>query len=991
MMERIIFIVSYEKKWGCWLVYADRAMDSGDYFLIMGRYAGEDLDILPAVREITRLIAKYDTQALFQQFGRKKYKDEREFLLKVDEDYIRQFIRPFVEKYVAQVIDGLGELGVPLFMRGNRLENLYKEQRLISTVVPIRALLSFERTEEHTRYVLCLTDGNRIFYPSDYTIKVLTRRPCRILVGKQLYSFPEDFDGQRLSPFLQKREILIPKANEQLYFQKFILKNIRHEEIEVKGFEVIIREVEKKAVLSLEREVFAYPVLALDFCYGNQRIPAWSGRKSLVELCTDGDTYAFYKVNRLTQWEQQQMKNLREMGLVEKALGHFQVPEIKGSQCREICDKVQETERERAAFIAWQQTVAWLREYREELRNSGIEITQKALRHPYYLGAWQLEEEVKESPDWFELRAEVILEDGRRIPFIRFREHILADRREFVLPDGSLFLIPEEWFARYSEVLILAGHKEEKFYLHKSQAALLPSNPVEKKNGGENNRIGQVDLPEGLRGQLRPYQLVGYNWLYHLYRQGLGGCLADDMGLGKTLQLIALILKYRQETIKRTQAAAPLEAGMQLALFQESNTTELSENNGEFYDTCLIVVPASLIHNWKNELRKFAPQLTVTVYAGYNRAELRAYLQMSDVVLITYHTLRNDIDYFARLTFGIIVADEAQMLKNPASRMHQAMLQLHGRWFYALSGTPVENSLNDLWAVMNLVNRGVLGSHRFFKIHFIKSVVLEPEGKEAELLRKLISPYILRRTKEEVLADLPELTTELVRCEPTEEQQKVYAEEQARVRNYLLGKREAQEGLRHDFLVLKALIRLRQLANHPRLTEVDYTGESGKFNEVCWMLEEVTGAGHRVLVFSSFVKYLYMVAEYARQREWRYAMLNGSTRDREQEIQRFISDPECRLFFISLKAGGVGLNLTEADYVFILDPWWNLAAENQAVGRAHRLGQKRAVFVYRFITSGTLEEKILAIQNRKQKLADAVISTSASIPLDDDELLEVLE
>ena len=260
----------------------------------------------------------------------------------------------------------------------------------------------------------------------------------------------------------------------------------------------------------------------------------------------------------------------------------------------------------------------------------------------------------------------------------------------------------------------------------------------------------------------------------------------------------------------------------------------------------------------------------------------------------------------------------------------------------------------------------------------------------SEALRKLIAPYILRRTKEEVLADLPDLTAELVVCEPEEEQRKVYEEEQSRVRNYILSERENQGELRSDFMVLKALIRLRQIANHPRLVETGYEGNSGKFSEVFRMLGEVIASGHKVLVFSSFVKYLKMVAEETMVRGWKYAMLTGLTADREQTIRHFQADPECRIFLISLKAGGVGLNLTEADYVFILDPWWNVAAENQAVSRAHRIGQKRAVFVYRLITAGTLEEKILAIQERKQRLADSVITAATSIPLTDEELLEVL-
>ena len=977
------------------MVYASPAKDAGDFFLTSGRYTGEeDLEVLPAVKKIAEMIRKYDSSALYRQFGRKKYKDERLFWQKVDEVYIREHIQPYIEKYVAQVLDELTVAGLPLFMRGNRLDNFYKNERLFLQPGKLRALLKFERNGDYTRYVLRLADGERVFYPSDYALKILTRFPCRILLGRQLFRLRDDFDGQRLLPFLQKREVLIPKAKEAEYFRKFILKTIRHEEIEVQGFEVIVREVEKSAELSLEQEVFAMPVLALEFCYGNQRIPAWSSRKVLVELCTEGDSYAFYKVNRDRAWERRQIEKLAALGLVEQGEGCFRVEGI-GRELyvtdRDTAENRKEMEEETG--LAWQKTVDWVRVHLPELQEQGFGFTQKALRKAFYTGGWNVEYTEQESPDWFQLRAEVVLTDGRRIPLIRFRDCILNGRREYVLEDGTVFLIPEEWFAAYSDVLLFAQAKGNVLFLHKSQYTLLKQLPGLPEQAGENEQTEEsVALPCELRAVLRPYQREGYEWMYRLYRNQLGGCLADDMGLGKTLQTIALLLKYKQEGVRSKPSRTVAEAGVQLDLFEAmAERAEVQEQTGkpEFH-TNLVVVPASLVHNWRNEFRKFAPQLSVTIYAGQNRLDLRPYLQRSDVVIVTYHTLRNDIDYFSRLSFGFVIADEAQTLKNPGSQIHQAVLRIRGKWFIALSGTPVENSLSDLWAILNLVNRNMLGTLHFFKTHFIRPILADVEGRASAALRKLIAPYILRRTKEEVLADLPELTSELVVCEPEEAQQKMYEEEQSRVRNYILGKRERQEELRSDFMVLKALIRLRQIANHPRLVEPEYTQDSGKFREVFRMLGEVIGAGHKVLVFSSFVKYLNLVAQEVEQRGWKYAMLTGTTTDREREIRHFASDQTCQLFLISLKAGGVGLNLTEADYVFILDPWWNLAAENQAVSRAHRMGQKRAVFVYRFITAGTLEEKILAIQQRKQRLADAVIGVSAAVPLNDEELLEAL-
>ena len=990
-MERIIFVLSYEKRWECWMIFANHATDAGDFFLSTGRYFGtEDIEVFPVVKRISEITQKYDIPALFRQFGRKTYKDERIFLQKVDENYVHEHIRPYIEKLVARVIDELGEAGLPVFLKGSRLDNFYKNQRLFLQSTPLRSLLRFERTGEFTRYILRLTDGKRVFAPADYDIKILTRQPCRILMGRQLFCFPEDFDGQRLRPFLQKLEVMIPKANEQLYFRKFILKNVRHEEIEVQGFEVIVREVEKKAVLSLEHEVFSLPVFALEFCYGNQRIPAWSERKALVELRTEGDSYAFYKVNRDLAWEKQQEEKLQSLGLIRYSSGCFRIEGIDNPVRGE--DEEAEKVDEGKVTEAWQKTVEWVRIHQVELQNLEISFTQKALRKPYYLGSWQMDFSVQDTVDWFEIKAEVVLADGRRIPLLRFRDHILSGRPEYLLEDGSVFFIPEEWFAVYADILLFANGKGSNLFLCKSQYTLLEKSEIKGTKIFQQQSVETVALPDGLKAVLRPYQQTGYEWMYRLFYSRLGGCLADDMGLGKTLQMIALLLKYRQEAVKVTRTKKRPETGMQMSLFEDMDPSEnrTEDTKPEFY-TCLIVVPASLIHNWRNELRKFAPQLTVTTYAGHNRTELRPYLQRSDVAIVTYHTLRNDIEELAKLKFGIIVADEAQMLKNPSSQLHQAMMRIQGECFFALSGTPIENSLTDLWAIMNFVNRDMLGSHHFFRNHFIKPILVDVEGRMSAILRKLIEPYVLRRTKEEVLADLPELTSDIVLCEPEEEQRKAYEEEQSKVRNYILGKRESQEGLRNDFMILKALIRLRQIANHPRLVDPVYGFESGKFREVFRMLKEVISNGHKVLVFSSFVKYLKMVADEATALQWKYAMLTGSTVDREKEISRFSTDPDCPLFLVSLKAGGVGLNLTQADYVFILDPWWNLAAENQAIGRAHRIGQKQAVFVYRFITADTLEQKILAIQQRKQRLADSVITTTAPIPLSDEELLEALE
>ena len=307
------------------MVHARRAEDKGNFFQATGRYLGNGEELPEAMRQAVALEGKYANSELFRLFGRKAFRDERDFLQRVELNDIRLYIRPHIEKLVARILDTLVDFGCPLYMQDSRWDNFYAEDRLALRPVEVRPVLCFERTGEYTRYVLKLQAGERSFYPADYTLKLLSRRPCRALAGQQLFRFPDDFDGRRLQPFLQKREVMIPKANEQLYFQKFILKTVRHEEIEVQGFDVVLLEVKKALELSLERDVLGMPVLAALFLYGKRRLPAWSAMKSLVELRTQGEGYAFYKVNRDTAWEQGRLAVLAALGLEECRTGTFRV------------------------------------------------------------------------------------------------------------------------------------------------------------------------------------------------------------------------------------------------------------------------------------------------------------------------------------------------------------------------------------------------------------------------------------------------------------------------------------------------------------------------------------------------------------------------------------------------------------------------------------------------------------------------------------------
>jgi len=362
------------------------------------------------------------------------------------------------------------------------------------------------------------------------------------------------------------------------------------------------------------------------------------------------------------------------------------------------------------------------------------------------------------------------------------------------------------------------------------------------------------------------------------------------------------------------------------------------------------------------------------VYAGADRPGPEVFSNY-DVILTSYGVMRIDMNILSKYAFHYLILDESQFVKNPRSKTYQALLDLKSDYRLALTGTPVENSLSDLWAQLHFLNRGMLGHHDYFTDEFVNPIERDHDEKKEEKLKHLIQPFILRRKKEEVVKELPDLTEQIYWCEMTEAQEDAYERYKSGIRNTLLDVFESGN-LKNEFFILEALLRMRQMSNHPALADKDYNGDSGKFNEVIRTAHNLISEGHKALVFSSFTGYLDMFANYLQEQNIPYAMITGKSRQREEQVKKFQGEEHIRLFLISLKAGGTGLNLTAADYVFILDPWWNPAAEKQALSRVHRIGQQNKVFVYRFISRNTIEEKIHSLQQKKQKLADTFVNAN---------------
>ncbi len=561
--------------------------------------------------------------------------------------------------------------------------------------------------------------------------------------------------------------------------------------------------------------------------------------------------------------------------------------------------------------------------------------------------------------DWFELGGQVDF-GGQSVPLPDLLAAARRGETMVTLDDGSMGMLPEDWLKKYGMLADLGNAEDENGPIRfgKAQAglldALLASQPEIKLDIG----FGKVrqhlprfegvhpkEAPPGFRGELRPYQCEGLGWLEYLQKFDFGGILADDMGLGKTIQVLALLQSRRAKRLSKGPS--------------------------------LIVVPRSLVFNWEAESEKFCPRLRVLDYTGPNRHASREEFDNFDLIITTYGTLRTDIVDLSQITFDYVILDEAQAIKNADSQAAKAARLLKGRHRLAMSGTPIENHLGELWSIFEFLNPGMLGTASVFKKHASGASAAD-EGARA-LLARALRPFILRRTKAQVVKDLPEKFEQTLICDLEPEQRKMYEGLKAHYRQALLRKDTAELG-RSKIEVLEALLRLRQAACHPGLIDPERSGDaSAKLDMLVPQLVEVAEEGHKILVFSQFTKFLGLVRDRLDAEGLKYEYLDGRTRNREERVDRFQNDPDIPLFLISLKAGGLGLNLTAAGYVYLLDPWWNPAVEAQAIDRSHRIGQTQQVFAYRLICRDTVEQKILELQQKKRDLADAILNENRNV------------
>ncbi len=872
-------------------------------------------------RKLICLTAELSSREVMKKFGGDN-RNHVEFFTKKFEGELKKHVLTYIQKRMSKILPLLEDRDV--YEMGKDGYAAHTPIKVLDEVATV--LFHFRRNENSTRYFPTIKlKGQKIdFQYRNATL--ICHEPAWMLLNGELFTFKDQVDGKKLLPFLNKRYISIPKEKEAEYYQKFISQIVSKYDVYAKGFD--IKSIYEHPTFSLlvkqhSEEYFSF---ICQVHYGRFIFPIKKKAKVKVQLESQNDSYIFYRIVRKLEEEKGITSYLEEIQPQNNLSPWENIP-------REIA-------------------LNWLVTYKNQLAQKGIEVIQDQSGCQINFNQPEIILEAEESGDWFDIKAQVKI-GSYLIPFIKLRSYILKTKREYPLPDGTIAILPDHWFSDYRHLLEVSQKKDtDTLRIKKYHAPLLQFPSTNSQSNlweqlKEFDKIPEVDPPKNLQATLRNYQAQGFNWLCFIQSHHLGGILADDMGLGKTLQTLTLLLREKEKGINIPS---------------------------------LVILPTSLIQNWYNESQKFTPDLDILIYTGVAREKTLETFSNYDVIFTTYGIARQDIDFLKDYPFHYVILDESQMIKNPDSKTTKAIKKLISYHRLSLTGTPIENTIMDIWSQMSFLNPGLLGNETFFKKFYVSPIEKEQNEERSEKLRKIIYPFILRRKKEQVEKELPPKIEKLQYCEMTEAQRELYEKTRNSYRNYLLELISSGTWKRNKLNILTGLQQLRQIAIHPRMVEESFAlNQSGKYKEVKRLLNNVIHKNAKILIFSQFVKMLSILKQDLEKEGIRFNYLDGNTRDRQGQVDSFQQDEDIRVFLISLKAGGVGLNLTAADYVFILDPWWNPAVENQAVDRSHRIGQKNTVFYYKFITQHSIEEKILSLQQRKIKLSDDIISVEADI------------
>ncbi len=919
---------------------------------------------------LIKLMDSMQQDIIIRKFSTKKKIKPRDFfdqiykVEKKENELIKSEIDLYLERRRTDILSLIN--GKMLFEMGGDGEPAWKQIEIQNEKATV--LFHFVKNEDNTHYFPTIKhNGEKLKFQYKHAY-IICKEPAWMVLQNKLYSFKKNVDGNKLKPFLNKRFIIIPKKMEDRYYRSFIAPLVGSFDVYAKGFEIFTERHQPKALLTFapiksvpvtnqslfrEPENNSQPDLmgdlgfrfSIQFQYNKYKFKTDNAPRVSVEVEKHGNQYVFHRITRDKEKEIYIINLLKTLGL-----------NIRNSRCT----------------LSKSDTFTWISNNKVKLQKENIHLEQERSSHgkKYFMGNSYISVEVREKIDWFDIHA-VIKFGEYEIPFKDLRKKILRKKNEILLPNGEIGIIPDAWFTKYSELFAFMNEQNaHQLVLQKHHLALVKDL--------ENDRLAQVTMskkleqlrdfdtiedepmPSGFKGTLRPYQKAGFNWLIFLSKYKFGGCLADDMGLGKTVQTLALL-----QSVKRSKSDIPT----------------------------LLIMPTSLIYNWEMEAAKFTPKLKILKYTGTNRIKDVSIFINYDLVLTSYGIARLDIDLLCEFYFNYIILDESQAIKNPKSNISRAVKKLKSKNRLILTGTPLENSTMDLWSQMTFINPGLLSSHRFFTNEFLIPIEKKFDQEKTKKLNSIIKPFVMRRHKSQVATELPEKVESIKYCSMTTMQEKYYEEVKSIYRNKIIDQIEKFGVKKSQMILLQGLTKLRQIANHPVMVESAYGGDSGKMDAVLQMMHNAVNEDHKILIFSQFVKHLTLFKTHLQQANIPFSYLDGATKNRQGEVEHFQNDENIKIFLISLKAGGLGLNLTSAEYVFILDPWWNPAVEQQAIDRAHRIGQKNKVFTYKFISKNTVEEKILKLQKRKLRLANELITTEESImkSLQKEDILSLLD
>ena len=862
---------------------------------------------------------------IIRKFSPKQKIRPKEYFYKYfDKAIFKEEIRPYIDQTISNFFTKIDSTN----------NQIYLADEINPAAHPIeikaeftKVLFHFRKNENGTSYFVTLKHGDeRILFMKQNGL-LLSSKPARILVHNTIYKFYDFVDGNKIGIFLHKKYIHVKPENQQSYYTKFVRQLLETSPVLAQGFTILTKKEPAIPQISVTQKnrVFGFN---LNICYGDDTFAYHPNKFFHVKMNWENNEPVFTKYKRSVIWESNKSNFLVENGLTHQDGSFF-----------------------RGDFESIQQCLAWLQKHRELLTQNNFNISSE-LDYSLNLDKPTIEYAIQDKIDWFDLKM-VITVGEFKIPFNKIVSEMKKGQTQMELPNGEIFLFPEEWFA-LGESLFHSKQKDNQYAIQKYELNILNHIQSQKIKKHLNKLVDfkDEDPHSGFKGTLRPYQKDGLSWLMFLKNNRFGGILADDMGLGKTIQALAFIQKV-------------------------FHTLPKQKTNPPF----LIVAPTSLLFNWENECSKFTPELRVRIHSGNKRNTEFNQFENVDLIITSYGLIRNDTELFDQAQFEIILLDESQNIKNYSAKTTQYINKLQANCRIALTGTPIENTIRDLWSQMNFLNKGLLGSLNQFNEKYAKPIEKEDDNTKTDELKQIIKPFILRRTKEEVAKDLPHILEKIIYCDMSDEQDKYYEKVKSEYRNNLLNIEDQQKFKTSKLSVLQGLSKLRQISNHPILMDSDYAHNSGKHELLLEKISTGISDGHKILVFSQFVTYLELLEMDLKKSSIPYYKLTGATTKlrRNQYVQEFQKTNLPSVFLISLKAGGVGLNLTAADYVFIADPWWNPAAEAQARDRSHRIGQTKPVFSYKFISRGTIEEKITRLQNQKNKISKDIIHTDGNV------------